>query len=206
MAKWFRCESCEHVFDRKAKLVLHTYLHTGELPFKCSFAGCERAFNRKQHLQQHLLSHSSDPKPFQCSHCDRRFTCTSTRKRHEFKFHSSTSDKNDLTLGESAPSPEIHSSEYTTEEPYERPLTGRELQCELCGAKLKQKSMKNHMVKIHSILNYKPPEITRKCKICGFHFNRVQAYLSHLNSKSHKFLQLPYDMTKNKQASESIVV
>ena len=38
-------QKCQKIFKSVDKLFSHLRVHTGELPYKCEFAGCEKAFN-----------------------------------------------------------------------------------------------------------------------------------------------------------------
>lgn len=155
------------MFDRKAKLNLHILIHTKERPFKCTFSDCSCSFNRKHHLELHQLVHTSSPKPFTCSQCNKNFVTSSTLKRHELKIHPTVEECNKLQSDQ--------------------------MECNLCSAILKKRSMKNHMKTIHDIPNYKSPSLSFTCNICGFEFDRKQAYLSHLKAKSHSVYELPYE-------------
>lgn len=52
-------------------------------PFRCSEPGCDRAFNRKYTLSEHLKTHSGQ-KPYACpvKSCGKRFTTTGNLSRH----------------------------------------------------------------------------------------------------------------------------
>ena len=54
------CHICGHYFDAYASLLSHSYLHSGEKPYKCSFPNCEWSARTKQNLQVHMS---------QCQHC-----------------------------------------------------------------------------------------------------------------------------------------
>lgn len=168
MPRLFECGYCKQMFDRKAKLELHTFIHTKERPFQCKHPGCSCSFNRKHHLDSHQLLHSADSKPFKCEQCNKGFITSTTLKRHKLRLHPVMEEQNNH-------------------------LKTDQMQCNLCDAILKKRSMKNHMKRIHNDSKYKLPSVPTKCVICGFQFERIQAYLSHVKSKSHSIYELPYE-------------
>eukprot|EP00061_Rhincodon_typus_P013073 g39218.t1 len=88
---WENCPREGKAFKAKYKLVNHVRVHTGEKPFPCPFAGCEKVFTRSENLKIHKRTHTGE-KPFRCEFegCERRFANSSDRKKHS---HVHTSDK-----------------------------------------------------------------------------------------------------------------
>ncbi|ODN06069.1 putative zinc finger protein [Orchesella cincta] len=78
------CSVCGQNFTRRAHLVRHFYLHTGEKPFKCF--KCEQSFNRKDHLTAHLRGH--DELNHKCRYCKVEFTSMDLLRSHILKNHS----------------------------------------------------------------------------------------------------------------------
>jgi uncharacterized Zn-finger protein len=47
------CATCQKAFSRPSSLRIHTHSHTGEKPFKCSHAGCGKAFSVRSNMKRH---------------------------------------------------------------------------------------------------------------------------------------------------------
>jgi uncharacterized Zn-finger protein len=47
------CQTCNKAFSRPSSLRIHTHSHTGEKPFKCSHAGCGKAFSVRSNMKRH---------------------------------------------------------------------------------------------------------------------------------------------------------
>jgi len=81
-----KCSFCPATFADNYKLSRHIRsIHSKEKPFKCDFEGCNKAFARKDKLQDHKWSHSKS-KMFICHICDRAYLRPDCLKAHE-KIH-----------------------------------------------------------------------------------------------------------------------
>lgn len=75
------CPHCGESFQAEAAFHLHVYSHTGKKPFTCTVQGCDRGFLSKFKLERHLLIHSS-PRHHKCLYCDKSFNRKDHLKNH----------------------------------------------------------------------------------------------------------------------------
>ncbi|KAJ5557872.1 hypothetical protein N7513_003458 [Penicillium frequentans] len=47
------CRACHKAFSRPSSLRIHSYSHTGEKPFRCTHAGCAKAFSVRSNMKRH---------------------------------------------------------------------------------------------------------------------------------------------------------
>ncbi|KAJ5642549.1 hypothetical protein N7490_006549 [Penicillium lividum] len=56
------CRTCHRAFSRPSSLRVHSYSHTGEKPFRCIHAGCDKAFSVQSNTTRHERGcHSGGP-------------------------------------------------------------------------------------------------------------------------------------------------
>ncbi|XP_012726652.2 LOW QUALITY PROTEIN: zinc finger E-box-binding homeobox 1 [Fundulus heteroclitus] len=87
----FSCPECSYSFAYRAQLERHMSVHKGgrdqrhvtqsggNRKFKCT--ECGKAFKYKHHLKEHLRIHSGE-KPYECSHCKKRFSHSGSYSSH----------------------------------------------------------------------------------------------------------------------------
>ncbi|XP_037278462.2 Zn finger homeodomain 1 isoform X2 [Rhipicephalus microplus] len=99
----FTCSKCGMNFSKKEHLEKHDLVHAAALPgaqprsqapvqpsadenaalrkFKCPEPSCGKAFKFKHHLKEHIRIHSGE-KPFECPHCQKRFSHSGSYSSH----------------------------------------------------------------------------------------------------------------------------
>lgn len=53
----FECQHCNRILSTKQSLIEHSYIHTGEKPYKCSEPGCNHVFRQSSQLSYHKRIH-----------------------------------------------------------------------------------------------------------------------------------------------------
>ncbi|XP_063593844.1 zinc finger protein 23-like [Penaeus indicus] len=76
----FDCEDCGRKFKKRAYLVRHRRLHTGERPYSCDI--CSATFSQMPNLWYHKRIHTGES-PYECAVCQRKFRSSSHLKRHQ---------------------------------------------------------------------------------------------------------------------------
>lgn len=162
--KDFKCDLCSAGFVTKNRLVLHMWMHRGEKRFKCS--ECNRGFNIGRDLKIHLLSHSVNPRPFQCDQCPKTYSRKQILEQHLLEVHLNdvlrcvkcdftTKRKNSLL---------VHKKVHSTTKPF---------LCQICDKKFKTKAQ----VQRHQVVHKTEKDV--ECKTCGQMFVNRQNMLKH---------------------------
>ncbi|PLW17432.1 hypothetical protein PCASD_16377 [Puccinia coronata f. sp. avenae] len=55
--KKHRCQTCGRAFQRQTTLTQHQITHTGERPYSCPVAGCDKAFTTASNAKRHAKTH-----------------------------------------------------------------------------------------------------------------------------------------------------
>uniref|UniRef100_H0VUY2 Zinc finger protein PLAGL1 n=1 Tax=Cavia porcellus TaxID=10141 RepID=H0VUY2_CAVPO len=77
----FPCQLCGKTFLTLEKFTIHNYSHSRERPFKCSQTDCGKAFVSRYKLMRHMATHSPQ-KSHQCAHCEKTFNRKDHLKNH----------------------------------------------------------------------------------------------------------------------------
>ncbi|XP_050086766.1 zinc finger protein 850-like [Anopheles aquasalis] len=82
----YECSTCNEQFARLENLKRHFRLKHGEATFKCEI--CAKMFKTRDKLSAHIRIHTGE-KPYKCrtEGCDRWYTNTADRRRHEMAGH-----------------------------------------------------------------------------------------------------------------------
>ncbi|CAO1404971.1 unnamed protein product [Diamesa tonsa] len=160
--KKFICQ-CGNKFFKKAELLKHEKIHTGNTGYNCEICG-KMAVN-KQSLDTHMLSHTNET-PFKCSLCPKAYKTSSARASH-MEVHNET----DLECSfcsvkfKKRAILQRHIKNYHDEKYREEKF--REFTCSFCKkAFLKRKKFfEKHTMTMH--LRIHAGSLVYSCEICG---------------------------------------
>ncbi|XP_077406950.1 uncharacterized protein LOC144038361 isoform X2 [Vanacampus margaritifer] len=82
----FLCPDCGKSFS-SSSIARHRMTHTGERPFTCTAADCNKSFLTATEQKKHFLMHHSTERPFKCDICGKGFVTVGIRNQH-LKIHS----------------------------------------------------------------------------------------------------------------------
>lgn len=75
------CPHCEETFTKEALFVIHVSEHTGVKPYICEVPECAKGFMSKFKLERHRLIHTC-PRSHKCLYCDKSFNRKDHLKNH----------------------------------------------------------------------------------------------------------------------------
>lgn len=90
--KPFICEDpdCKKGFMSKFKLERHRLIHSCPRHHKCPY--CDKSFNRKDHLKNHLITHDPNKKRWVCEECGKEYSYNFSYRTHK-AFHDAESGR-----------------------------------------------------------------------------------------------------------------
>ncbi|KAK6635566.1 hypothetical protein RUM44_000818 [Polyplax serrata] len=148
--------------ERKSKINLTI---TAIKRHRCSFEGCNSAFNRPWKLERHINTHTKN-RPFRCDHpgCTKDYTNKAHLERHKSLSHS---ENKPLPVYINCPFPscmKTFASKWNLKRHYNVHKTAEVFKCHLCESMFKKHlQLKNHL-SVH--LGLKP----FSCKTCSDSF------------------------------------
>ncbi|XP_050097884.1 histone H4 transcription factor-like [Anopheles aquasalis] len=93
----FICDQCEYRGRTERDVTLHAQRH--KEVFRCTEVECNKAFNSKSSLREHLLQHYDiRPKVFECHLCQQQYRFGAHLSKHMFFSHKGKRDTNAIPL------------------------------------------------------------------------------------------------------------
>ena len=88
--KPFVCDhkDCGRGFMSKFKLERHSLIHSSPRHHKCLY--CDKSFNRKDHLKNHMITHDPNKKVWKCERCAKEYSYSFSYRTH-MAFHAAES-------------------------------------------------------------------------------------------------------------------
>lgn len=195
--KYYTCPdpNCNRVCSTTFNLKTHYMLHTGELPFTCTF--CDKKFNRKIALTNHERTHTGE-RPYPCKYdgCDKSFKTSSDYMKHS-RIH--TEDRKYKCDFENCTSSFKTKSVLKTH--MDTHTNNFRFNCQHCSKKFRSATnLKNHE-RTHT------GEKPFKCKICEKDFREYSTLYRHLKSHERSSIPCPHSPTRTfKTVSVSFII
>jgi KRAB domain-containing zinc finger protein len=148
----FNCDHCSSSYVTKAGLVCHMWKHRSDKQFKCT--QCNRGYNQIGAFKIHLLSHTNNPRPFQCDLCPKNYATKLEVKVHLMAIHTELSFKCDQC---------DYMTKWKTNlnQHKKRHLSLKPFSCQTCEKKFKTKFEVQQHQSVHKETN------DFECKTCG---------------------------------------
>ena len=88
------CNSTQ-IYTKRSHLTTHVRTHTGETPYACTWAPCDKKFKRSDELTRHMRLHTGE-RPFKCPLCPKTFSRSDHLRKHS-KSHRGDSFPTEVT-------------------------------------------------------------------------------------------------------------
>ncbi|MCQ2819719.1 MAG: hypothetical protein MJ252_20835 [archaeon] len=189
--KHFKCEHCLKYFTTNGNLKSHIEnVHLKKKPFKCTYAGCNKAYSLEKRLEIHLRTHSGI-KPFECDICGKTFNEKGNLKTHR-QFHE-TERQFKCQICDKTYKTKAHLKDHYNVEH----LKTKNFTCSLCNKAFGRKSSLQSHLKIHS--GTKPFKcLVEGCeKTFAIKGNMIAHYKRHLKSLGQDPNQFPISQDIN---------
>ena len=183
-----RCMVCGKVFKSAHNARKHVSDHHFKIKrFECLVCGLEMSTRGKVNI--HLLRHTGE-KPYACTSCDAEFQYKYLLNRHLEDVHNGPPVRNLERLRRAKKQVEsvceicgaVLSSAYSLQSHIKnKHKEAKYVDCDICGLKLKEASLKDHKIQIHE------RRIAHICDLCGKGFRYRESYTYHMNT--HKGLK-----------------
>merc|ERR1719266_3120749 len=167
------CDHCGRNFADEAKLTNHMTSHSKNAKLKKGSGSnydcphCPREFNRKRHMELHVLFKHSHDRPFSCEQCGKKFKtrhCVNIHLRsHGIGGYSWCCEECGKTFNQIS-AYHVHLKVHSSI---------REFACEDCGMTFKLK----HSLKKHQLVH--KAEFGHTCDYCGKKFKRSDNLINH---------------------------
>merc|ERR1719410_3359580 len=167
------CSDCGRNFADNQKLLQHQASHARSgkgrkcLPVSYSCPQCPREFNRKRHMELHVLFKHSQDRPYSCDQCGKKFKtrhCVNIHLRsHGIGGYSWCCEECGKTFNQIS-AYHVHLKVHSNV---------RDFACEDCGMTFKLK----HSLKKHQLVH--KAEFGHTCDFCGKKFKRSDNLINH---------------------------
>ena len=174
----FDCPSCGKVFYDQYDMKKHrlAYCNNINRDFDFTCDKCQRKFDAKIKLQKHMhIAHPSLSKVYKCNLCEMTFNRDPLLRAHRKNIHETCSRKRHTCLNchkdfSSSTNLKIHIKYHDNVK----------VQCPKCDNVYSERSMKEHLLRKHS-LDFEKKHI---CQLCGKKFITNQEFVTHTRTHS----------------------